>query len=103
MGVAAAHRARLVVTVDGDGSFVMNSQELATCHDNNLAVKTIIINNGGHGMVRQWQGIIYKGRFPAIDFGPGPDFAKPAAAYGCRRGPPPKPSTVVPAAAKASS
>src|SRR5437016_14305370 len=63
MGVAAAHPDRLVVNVDGDGSFVMNSQELATCHDNNLAVKTIIINNGGHGMGRQWQGIIYKGRF----------------------------------------
>src|SRR5947207_1831390 len=60
MGVAAAFPDRLVVNIDGDGSFAMNSQELATCHDNDLEVKTVIINNGGHGMVRQWQGIIYK-------------------------------------------
>src|SRR5438093_308980 len=101
MGVAAAHPDRLVVNVDGDGSFVMNSQELATCHDNNLAVKTIIINNGGHGMVRQWQGIIYKGRFCAIDFGPSPDFVKLAEAYGCVGIRASKPSEVVPALEKA--
>ena len=103
MGVAAAHPDRLVVNVDGDGSFVMNSQELATCHDNNLAVKTIIINNGGHGMVRQWQGIIYKGRFCAIDFGPSPDFVKLAEAYGCVGIRATKPSEVVPALEKAFS
>ena len=40
----------------------MNSQELATCFvENQLPVKTVIINNGGHGMVRQWQDIIYGG------------------------------------------
>jgi acetolactate synthase-1/2/3 large subunit len=82
MGVAAAFPDRLVVNIDGDGSFAMNSQELATCHDNDLAVKTVIINNGGHGMVRQWQAIIYKGRFSSIDLGPSPDFVKLADAYG---------------------
>src|SRR6184192_2843329 len=101
MGVAAAYPDRLVVNVDGDGSFVMNSQELATCHDDNLAVKTVVINNGGHGMVRQWQAIIYKGRFCAIDFGPSPDFVKLAEAYGCVGIRASKPSEVVPALEKA--
>jgi len=101
MGVAAAFPDRLVVNIDGDGSFAMNSQELATCHDNDLAVKTVIINNGGHGMVRQWQGIIYKGRFCSIDLGPSPDFVKLADAYGCVGIRATKPSEVVPALEKA--
>jgi acetolactate synthase-1/2/3 large subunit len=97
MGVAAARPDRLVVNIDGDGSFVMNSQELATCSDHNLAVKTVIINNGGHGMVRQWQGIIYKERFCAIDFKGHPDFVKLAEAYGCVGIRATQPSQVVPA------
>src|SRR5437762_1540992 len=101
MGVAAAFPDRLVVNIDGDGSFAMNSQELATCPDHDLAVKTVIINNGGHGMVRQWQGIIYKGRFCAIDLGPSPDFVKLADAYGCVGIRATKPSEVVPALEKA--
>ena len=103
MGVAAAWPDRLVVNVDGDGSFQMNSQELATCFENNLAVKTVILNNRGHGMVRQWQDIIYKGRFCAIDFGPSPDFVKLADAYGCTGIRATRPSEVVPALEKAFS
>jgi acetolactate synthase-1/2/3 large subunit len=103
MGVAAAHPDRLVVNVDGDGSFVMNSQELATCFESRLAVKTVILNNGGHGMVRQWQEIIYGGRFCAIDLGASPDFVKLADAYGCVGIRATKPSEVVPALEKAFS
>jgi acetolactate synthase-1/2/3 large subunit len=83
MGVAAAHPGHLVVNVDGDGSFQMNSQELATCFESNLPVKTIILNNGCHGMVRQWQDIIYKQRFCAVDLSGSPDFVKLAEAYRC--------------------
>jgi acetolactate synthase-1/2/3 large subunit len=101
MGVAAAHPDELVVNIDGDGSFVMNSQELATCYDHNLAVKTVIINNGGHGMVRQWQEIIYKGRFVAIDLDRSPDFVKLAEAYGCVGIRASKPAEVMPALEKA--
>jgi len=43
-GVQAAHPGKLVLNIDGDGSFAMNSQELATCFTENLPVKTIIIN-----------------------------------------------------------
>src|SRR3989338_1782866 len=101
MGVAAAWPDRLVVNIDGDGSFQMNSQELAPCFENNLAVKTVILNNRGHGMVRQWQDIIYKGRFCAIDLGPSPDFVKLAEAYGCAGIRAARPSEVVPALEKA--
>jgi acetolactate synthase-1/2/3 large subunit len=83
MGVQAAHPGELVVNVDGDGSFQMNSQELATCFTENLPVKTVIINNSGHGMVRQWQRIIYKERYCAIDLPGIPDWVKLAEAYGC--------------------
>jgi len=103
MGVAAAHPDRLVVNIDGDGSFVMNSQELATCYEFRLPVKTIILNNGGHGMVRQWQEIIYGGRFCAIDLSASPDFVKLADAYRCVGIRATKPSEVVPALEKAFS
>jgi acetolactate synthase-1/2/3 large subunit len=103
MGVAAAHPGQLVVNIDGDGSFQMNSQELATCFESNLPVKTIILNNVGHGMVRQWQEIIYNGRFCAIDFGPSPDFVKLADAYGCVGIRATRPAEVVPALEKAFS
>jgi acetolactate synthase-1/2/3 large subunit len=99
--VAAARPDRPVVNIDGDGSFSMNSQELATCHDEQLPVKTVIINNGGHGMVRQWQGIIYKERFCAIDFRGSPDFVKLAEAYGCTGIRATRPSEVLPAIQKA--
>jgi len=97
MGVQAAHPDRLVVNIDGDGSFAMNSQELATCFTERLPVKTIIINNSGHGMVRQWQRIIYKERYCAIDLPGIPDWVKLAEAYGCVGLRVTKPSEVLPA------
>ncbi len=103
MGVAAAHPGELVVNIDGDGSFVMNSQELATCYEEQLPVKTVIINNGGHGMVRQWQEIIYNGRFCSIDLERSPDFVKLAEAYGCVGLRASKPAEVAPALEKAFS
>src|SRR5438132_439167 len=103
MGVQAAHPGQLVINIDGDGSFQMNSQELATCYENNLPVKTIIINNGGHGMVRQWPAIIYKGRFCSIDLERSPDFVKLAEAYGCVGLRATRPSEVVPTLEKAFS
>jgi acetolactate synthase-1/2/3 large subunit len=100
MGVQAAHPGKTVVNVDGDGSFQMNSQEMATCFAENLPVKTIIINNSGHGMVRQWQRIIYKERYCAIDLPGIPDWVKLAEAYGCVGLRVTKPSELAPAIAK---
>ena len=89
-----------MINIDGDGSFLMSSQEMATCVENGLAVKTVIINNGGYGMVRQWQEIIYSGRFSACNFSPTPDFVKLAEAYGAVGIRAAKPSEVVPALEK---
>ncbi|MFQ5898109.1 MAG: biosynthetic-type acetolactate synthase large subunit [Candidatus Methylomirabilia bacterium] len=101
LGVQAAHPDKLVVNIDGDGSFVMNGQELATCFEFQLPVKTVIINNGYHGMVRQWQEIIYKERYCAVDLSASPDFVKLAEAYGCVGIRATKPSEVVSALEKA--
>jgi acetolactate synthase-1/2/3 large subunit len=100
MGVQAAHPSKQVINIDGDGSFQMNSQELATCFAEHLPVKTVIINNAGHGMVRQWQRIIYKERYCAIDLPQIPDWVKLAEAYGCVGLRVTKPSEVVPAIEK---
>ncbi|PYM58655.1 MAG: biosynthetic-type acetolactate synthase large subunit [Candidatus Rokuibacteriota bacterium] len=101
MGAQVARPDRLVVLIDGDGSFVMNSQELATVVENQMPIKCVIINNGGHGMVRQWQDVIYGGRFQSIDLSASPDFVKLAEAYGAMGIRASKPNEVVPALEKA--
>ncbi len=55
MGVQAAHPNSLVVDIDGDGSFQMNIQELATCYCEELPVKVLLLNNQHLGMVVQWE------------------------------------------------
>jgi acetolactate synthase-1/2/3 large subunit len=82
MGAQAAFRDRLVLCVAGDGSVQMNTQELATAVAHRLPVKIIVINNGFHGMVRQWQDLFYEGRYACSDLGTSPDFVKLAEAYG---------------------
>ncbi|PIQ82312.1 MAG: acetolactate synthase, large subunit, biosynthetic type [Candidatus Omnitrophica bacterium CG11_big_fil_rev_8_21_14_0_20_64_10] len=72
-----------VVCLTGDGSFVMNIQELATAVDHKLPIKTVIINNGYLGMVRQWQEMFYKRRFSHSGIRP-PDFAKVAEGFGAK-------------------
>ena len=59
--------------IDGDGSFQMTAQELATASQNKLPIKVAIMNNQHHGMVRQWQDLFYEGRHAqsrlnAVDF-----------------------------------
>ncbi len=55
MGVQAAHPNALVVDIDGDGSFQMNIQELATLFCEKLPVKVLLLNNQHLGMVVQWE------------------------------------------------
>jgi acetolactate synthase-1/2/3 large subunit len=55
MGAQVAHPNALVVDIDGDGSFLMNIQELATCHCEQLPVKVLLLNNQHLGMVMQWE------------------------------------------------
>jgi len=67
--------------VDGDGSFQMTIQELATIVQEKVAVKIAIINNGFLGMVRQWQEMFYKKRYVATPLS-GHNYVKVAEAYG---------------------
>jgi acetolactate synthase-1/2/3 large subunit len=71
-----------VVDIAGDGSFLMNSQELATAVENDINVVVCILNNRYLGMVKQWQDLFYKGRRSAVYLGETPDFVKLAEAYG---------------------
>ncbi|MDD5081870.1 MAG: biosynthetic-type acetolactate synthase large subunit [Dehalococcoidales bacterium] len=67
--------------IDGDGSFQMTMQDLATIVQERLAVKIAILNNGYLGMVRQWQELFYQRRYVATPLS-GPDFVKIGEAYG---------------------
>jgi acetolactate synthase I/II/III large subunit len=74
---------KTVVAIDGDGSFQMTLQELATAKTENIPVIFAIINNGALGMVRQWQELFYEERYSQIDLGfDVPDLVKLADAYG---------------------
>jgi acetolactate synthase-1/2/3 large subunit len=61
LGIKVAHPDKQVVDIDGDGSFLMNIQELATAHVEKIAAKAIILNNQHLGMVVQWEDNFYDG------------------------------------------
>jgi acetolactate synthase-1/2/3 large subunit len=88
MGAKVGRPETTVWAVDGDGCFQMTNQELATCVINQIPIKVAIINNSSLGMVRQWQTLLYGGRYSNTDLHTGaarrvPDFVKLAEAYGC--------------------
>jgi acetolactate synthase-1/2/3 large subunit len=70
MGAKAAHPDKLVVDIDGDGSFMMNIQELATCYCEKLPVKVMLLNNQHLGMVVQWEDRFFKGNRAHTYLGP---------------------------------
>jgi acetolactate synthase-1/2/3 large subunit len=61
LGVKVAHPDKEVIDIDGDGSFLMNIQELATAHVEKINAKAIILNNQHLGMVVQWEDKFYAG------------------------------------------
>ncbi|MEM0330792.1 MAG: thiamine pyrophosphate-dependent enzyme [Archaeoglobaceae archaeon] len=69
MGAKVACPDKEVIDIAGDGSFLMNIQELATCVHYKIPVKVFILNNGYLGMVRQWQQLFYKERYSATCIG----------------------------------
>ncbi|MEQ8787948.1 MAG: biosynthetic-type acetolactate synthase large subunit [Pirellulaceae bacterium] len=101
MGAQAAHPDALVIDIDGDGSFQMNIQELATCYCENLPVKVLLLNNQHLGMVVQWEDRFMQGNRAHTYLGPVshaeaigkgedryvkeryPDFVAIAKGYGC--------------------
>ena len=72
----------LVVDIDGDGSFLMTSNELATAAQYQIPVKVVILNNDFQGMVRQWQELFFEKRYVATEM-VNPSFSKVAEAFGC--------------------
>ena len=82
MGAALGNPEATVLAITGDGAFQMNVQELATCAYYGIPVKTIVLNNGKLGMVRQFQNVFLKKRYSATDLGRHVDFCMVARGFG---------------------
>ncbi|MBK19671.1 MAG: acetolactate synthase 3 large subunit [Rhodospirillaceae bacterium] len=82
IGVQMAHPKATVIDVAGEASFLMNIQEMSTAVQYRLPVKVFILNNEYMGMVRQWQELLYGGRYSESYTASLPDFVKLAESYG---------------------
>jgi acetolactate synthase-1/2/3 large subunit len=82
IGMALAQPERKVVCFTGDGSLMMNIQELATAAEHELDIKVIILNNQHLGLVRQQQSLFYDKNLSAVQFQQTVDFALAARAMG---------------------
>ena len=82
MGAKKGRPDKVVFDIAGDGSFQMNSQELATVVKNDIPVIVAILNNGFLGMVRQWQDLFFDKRYSFTSIDDSVDFVKLAEAYG---------------------
>ena len=83
MGVKKAMPEKISINISGDGSILMNIQELMTAYESKIPVINIILNNGYLGMVRQWQTFFYDKRYSSTDLsGAQPDFVKLAESFG---------------------
>jgi acetolactate synthase-1/2/3 large subunit len=82
MGAQMQDPDRRVICVSGDGSILMNIQELATLRRYDLPVKIVLLDNQALGMVRQWQELFFDKRYSEIDLSDNPDFVAVARAFG---------------------
>lgn len=82
IGAQMACPGQLVFDIDGDGSFLMTIQELATAVVQKLPIKVAIIHNTYLGMVRQWQELFWRRRYSGTRLVAQPDFVKVAEAFG---------------------
>lgn len=83
MGAKVGRPDKEVFCVTGDGGILMNIQELTTCVQYRVGIKTVIINNKFLGMVRQWQQLFFNKKYSDTCLEVQPDFVKLAEAYGC--------------------
>jgi acetolactate synthase-1/2/3 large subunit len=89
MGAQAAFPDKMVIDIDGDGSFLMNIQELACCFTERLPVKVLLLNNQHLGMVAQWEDRFFEGNRAhtylgaGFDAEPYPDFVALARGFRC--------------------
>ena len=81
IGAKIAAPEKLVVDVDGDGSFLMTGLEFVTAASYGIGVRALILNNNFQGMVRQWQDLFYESRYSGTKMD-NPDFAQLANAMG---------------------
>lgn len=84
IGAKIARPDATVVNVSGDGSFMMNVQELATLKRYGIDVRVVLLDNSMLGMVRQWQALFFDGKYSEVDLSDNPDFSKVAEAFGIR-------------------
>ncbi len=84
MGAKISQPEKTVINFTGDGSILMNIQELMTAVENKIAVVNIILNNHFLGMVRQWQTFFYDKRYSSTDLSMQPDFVKLVESFGGR-------------------
>jgi acetolactate synthase I/II/III large subunit len=82
IGAQVARPDATVVCVSGEGSLLLNVQELATAAHQQIPVKLVLLDNGGLGMVRQQQDMFWDGRRSEVDLGATPDWTALAAAFG---------------------
>lgn len=83
LGAKVAKPDKIVVDIDGDGSFLMTERELATSIVENIPIIVVIMNDGWLGMVKYWQDLFYGKKYCATCLRRGcPDFVKLAEAYG---------------------
>jgi acetolactate synthase-1/2/3 large subunit len=82
IGAKLARPDDCVITITGDGSIMMNIQELATIRRYGIPLKIVLFDNSTLGLVRQWQELFYEGNFSEVDLYDNPDFADVARAFG---------------------
>jgi acetolactate synthase-1/2/3 large subunit len=82
MAAKLANPGAHVVTISGDGSFIMNIQELATLKRYNIPLKMLLLDNSVLGLVRQWQELFFDRNYSEVDLSDNPDFAAVARAFG---------------------
>lgn len=82
IGAKVANPDATVVCVSGDGSIMMNIQELATLKRYGIDVKILLLDNSALGLVRQWQEIFFEGNYSEVHLTDNPDFAAVARAFG---------------------
>ncbi|MEM1381321.1 MAG: acetolactate synthase 2 catalytic subunit [Pseudomonadota bacterium] len=81
IGAQMADPEATVVSISGDGGFMMNIQELATINRYNVPLKVVVIDNSRLGMVRQWQELFFEENYSEVDLSDNPDFAEVARAF----------------------
>jgi acetolactate synthase-1/2/3 large subunit len=82
IGAKIAKPENMVICVSGDGSIMMNIQELATIKRYGIDVKILLFDNSALGLVRQWQEIFFDGNYSEVHLADNPDFAGVARAFG---------------------